>query len=342
MNGLKLEHIGSGPAAAPLIDLLRVMADPIRLRLLRLLELQAATGLSVGELADILKLPQSTVSRHLKTLTDAGLIDATRDGTSMLYRLTTAATVNSARQLRAIAKSHLDHDPVAAADSARLAAILRRRTPDDATFFGKHAPEWDQIRNQWFGESFHLEALLALLDPTWTVADLGTGTGLMLPLLAPHVKQIIAVEPAPAMLKRAKARIGELHLANVDLRQGSLEQLPIDKNSCDIALLTLVLGYTESPLLALRNVHRILKPNGRILITDLQPHNVAIFQEKLNQRHMGFSAETITATLHEAGFDSIRIHPIAPKTARSKDANVAVPDLFVARAIKQLNHQTTK
>src|SRR4051812_8405196 len=143
----------NGKTAHPLngaehfIELLRTLADPIRLRIVRLLEARTQLGgasgpqdgLSVGELGDILKLPQSTVSRHLKTLADGEIAEARRDGTSTFYRLAESAGRNASRQLCLLARAHLDHDPVAKNDAHRLAAVLRKReAPDD--FFGKHAP----------------------------------------------------------------------------------------------------------------------------------------------------------------------------------------------------------
>jgi SAM-dependent methyltransferase len=325
--------------AEHLIELLRTLADPIRLRIMRLLEVQpqhhATGGLSVGELGDILKLPQSTVSRHLKTLADAHLADARREGTSMFYKLSEAATVNSSKQLRALARTHLDHDPVAKTDTHRLAAVLRKREAPAESFFGKHAPQWDELRALWFGHTFHLEALLALLNPAWTIADIGTGTGAMLPLLAPHVAKVIAIDPTPAMLKAARARTRELHLANVDIRQGAAESLPIEDASVDVALLALVLAYTTDPQIALREAHRILKPGGVLLVIDLQPHAVDLFREKLTHRWMGFSQDQLTQWLTAAGFAKTRWHPLAAQTARSKnggDASTPIPDLFVMRA----------
>jgi ubiquinone/menaquinone biosynthesis C-methylase UbiE/DNA-binding transcriptional ArsR family regulator len=325
--------------AGHLIELFRTLADPIRLRIMRLLEVQpqhhASGGLSVGELGDILKLPQSTVSRHLKTLADAHLADARREGTSMFYKLSEAATVNSSKQLRALARTHLDHDPVAKTDTHRLAAVLRKREAPAESFFGKHAPQWDELRALWFGHTFHLEALLALLNPSWTVADIGTGTGAMLPLLAPHVEKVIAIDPTPAMLKAARARTRELHLSNVDIRQGAAESLPIDDGSVDVALLALVLAYTSDPQVALREARRILKAGGVLLVIDLQPHAVDLFREKLSHRWMGFSQEQLTQWLMAAGFRHTRWHPLAAQSARSKngsDASTPIPDLFVMRA----------
>ena len=339
MNGSLPELHKANPGGRPdshdaehLIELLRTMADPIRLRILRLLEQQVHHGLSVGELADILKLPQSTVSRHLKTLGDAGMASAQREGTSMLYRLAEAAAHNSTRQLRLLARQCLDHDSVAKTDAQRLAHILRQRQGESEKFFGKAAAQWDTIRREWFGDTFHLEAMLALLDPKWTVADLGTGTGAMLTLIAPHVKSVIAVDPSAAMLKGARSRIGENKLDNVELRQGALEDLPIDRQVIDVALVSLVLHHTIDPTIALREIHRILRASGILVIVDLQPHGVEMFRDKMGHRWMGFAEGELRAWLADAGFAHIRWHPLPAKESRSKENAVAVPDLFVLRA----------
>ncbi len=337
MNGLLPDNPARG--AERLIDLLRTLADPIRLRIIRLLEgrVQSAhapapsDGLSVGELADVLKLPQSTLSRHLKTLTDAGLAEARRDGTSMLYRLASAANIDASRQLRDLARAHLEHDPQAKTDAHRLAAVLRRREPAPAAdgFFGKHAPEWDALRAKWFGDRFHLEALLALLDPRWVVADIGAGTGAMLPLLAPHVQQVIAIDNSPAMLRAAKARVKQLGLSNVDIRLGAAEGVPVDDHAVDVALLALVLVYTADPAAALREARRILKPGGTLLLIDLQPHTVEILREKLHHRWMGFEQTELTGWLLAAGYEHIRWHSLP---TRHMPNTTPAPDLFALRA----------
>jgi ArsR family transcriptional regulator len=354
MNGSLPEPALSTPAqgqknghgdAEQLIELFRTLADPIRLRIVRLLESapqangSGGSGLSVGELGEILKLPQSTVSRHLKTLADAGMADARREGTSMYYRI--AESPNGAgtasRQLRQLSRVHLDHDTTAKNDTHRLSAILRKRESAGESFFGKHAPQWDQLRAQWFGDTFHLEGLLALMNPAWVVADIGTGTGAMLPLLCPHVRQVVAIDPSAAMLKGARARVRELNLENVDIRQGAAEHLPIETGMVDVALLALVLAYTADPAAVLKEVRRTLTPGGIVLILDLQPHEVDLFREKLNHRWMGFSQEQLIAWLDAAGFAASRWHPLSTRQARSKESGMPVPDLFALRA--QSNHQ---
>jgi ArsR family transcriptional regulator len=129
----------------------------------------------------------------------------------------------------------------------------------------------------------------------------------------------------------------------VDLRQGAAEHLPIEAGTVDVALLALVLAYTEDPAAVLKEVRRVLKPGGLVLVIDLQPHEVELFREKLNHRWMGFSREALSGWLAAAGFGGVRWHPLSPRQARAKDGGggMAVPDLFVLRAeagVEALRH----
>jgi DNA-binding transcriptional ArsR family regulator/protein-L-isoaspartate O-methyltransferase len=322
------------PAMRQWIELLRTLADPMRLRILRLLEQAAHPGLRVGDLAEALKLPQSTVSRHMKTLLDAGLVDGRRDGTSMLYRLSESAGHNGAGRLRALTRECLTHDEQIRADAARLAQVLRRRDRGDHDFFDAKAPQWDALRKEWFGDTFHLEAMLAGMNPDWTVGDLGAGTGAMLALLAPHVKTIIAVEPSTAMIKAARARVKTLGLKNVEFLHGRVESLPIPDQTLDMALISLVLHHVADIPTALAQIYRALKPGGVLLILDLLPHSVEMFREKMGHRWMGFAPGSLQEQLSTAGFAEHRWHMLPAQTSRSRQGGITIPDLFVMRAVR--------
>jgi ubiquinone/menaquinone biosynthesis C-methylase UbiE len=134
------------------------------------------------------------------------------------------------------------------------------------------------------------------------------------------------------MLKAARSRIETCGLANIDLRQGSAEHLPLADACVDVALLSLVLAYTPHPAAVLQEVRRILKPGGLVLILDLQPHDVEFFREKLHHLWMGFSEEQLSTWLRQAGFSAVRWHPLAPGKARAKESAMPIPDLFALRA----------
>lgn len=338
MNGLLTTRNHNEPL--PLhrwVELLKTLADPMRLRMLRLLDRTGADGLRIGELATALKLPQSTVSRHMKALVDGKVAEGRRDGTSMLYRIINSGRDAISPQLHVMVKHQLSADEQLATDECRLNQALQDRENLKVDFFGAAAPQWDTIRSQWFGDTFHLEAMLALLNPEWTIGDLGAGTGATFALVAPHVKKVIAVEPSAPMLKAARNRIRIGHLKNVQLLAGRMEHLPIENQMLDAALIVLVLHHVADIESALAEVQRVLKPGGTVLIVDLLPHKVEMFREKMGHRWMGFAPDQLTGQLRSAGLTDIRRHTLPSRKSRSPESRVAVPDLFVLRAMRPRN-----
>nr|MBA2356714.1 metalloregulator ArsR/SmtB family transcription factor [Acidobacteriota bacterium] len=233
--------------ASPVLSHLNVLGDPLRSRLLLVLDGQT---LSVGELCDVVQLPQSTVSRHLKTLTDGGWAQVRRDGTSRLYSLVIGDLDDASAELWRVVRAQLVATPAVAQDRARLDRVLADRRTQSAAFFSRTAGEWDDVRDDLFGSSFHLQGALAVLDPAWVVADLGCGTGRTAAALAPFVAQVIAVDASAEMLGAARERLAAC--GNVDIRQGALEAVPVATGSVDLALLVLVLHHVGDPLAVLR------------------------------------------------------------------------------------------
>lgn len=159
----------------------------------------------------------------------------------------------------------------------------------------------------------------------------------MAALLAPHVRQVIAVEPSPAMLRAAKSRIKTLEMQNVMLVSGRLESLPPEVQALDMALVSLVLHHVEDIRGALGDIFRVLKPGGFLLIVDLMPHEVEMFKEKMGHRWMGFAPGQMMEMLSQSGFINIRRHTLAARKTRSRQDRTAVPDLFVMRASRPLD-----
>ncbi len=322
--------------------LLRTLADPTRLRMVRLLERTSGPGLRVGDLSEALKLPQSTVSRHIKSLVDGGVVDGRRAGTAMLYNLGGSAPQNVIRRLRLPAGDALLHDDQLPSDARRLAQALERRQERAPDFFVAAAPQWDAIRSQWFGETFHLQAMLALLNPSWTLGDLGAGTGAMFALTAPYVKKIIAVESSPAMRHAARRRVRALKLHNVELLSGRIENLPVPPKTLDVALAILVLHHIADIPRALARICRAIKPGGLLLIVDLLPHQVDVFREKMGHRWMGFEPSWLQEQLAAAGLAGARWHTLPARKSRWRENRVAVPDLFVMRAERPACRDSTR
>ncbi len=194
--------------------------------------------LTVSELCAVLQLPQSTVSRHLKALADAGWVTSRAEARAVSTRWPPPSSRES-RRLWLLVREQVVDGRAALEDHRRLQAVLAPRRSRSQAFFSSAAGQWDHLREELFGATFHLQALAGLLDPTWMVGDLGCGTGPMTAAIAPFVDRVIAVDNSPAMLAAARRRIG--NESNVEFRRGDLEALPISDGELDAATLTLVL-----------------------------------------------------------------------------------------------------
>jgi ArsR family transcriptional regulator len=306
-------------ATLPLLDSFSALADPTRCRTLLLLDRQELT---VTELCAVLQLPQSTVSRHLKTLADAGWVSSRKDGTSRYYALATGRLEAGQPELWALTRSQLLGRAGVEQDAHRLAQVLAKRGSASREFFAAAAGEWDRLRDELFGGQVLLRALVGLLPSTWTVGDLGCGTGALLPELAPHVAHVIGVDASDEMLAAARHRTAEL--TNVDLRRGALEALPIADQSLDAAIMMLVLHHVPSPGTALAEARRVLKPGGRLLVVDMTAHEHEEYRQQMGHVWLGFSAEHIQRYLEQAGLTGVRVDTLPPvEEARG-------PALFVA------------
>jgi ubiquinone/menaquinone biosynthesis C-methylase UbiE len=320
--------VASAPA---ILDHLSALSDPTRSRLLLLLDRHELT---VSELCGILQLPQSTVSRHLKALADAGWIGARAEGTSNLYTLSREALDPSARRLWLLVREQVAPTPAATQDQRRLQTTLAARRSKSQEFFASSAGQWDRLRDELFGDRFHLAALAAFAEDAWTIGDLGCGTGRASEAIAPFVARVIAVDASAAMLQAAKKRLQPFD--NVDLRRGDLEALPIDQAQLDAATLMLVLHHVTEPARALVEVARVLKPGGRLILVDMLPHDREHYRQQMGHVWMGFSEEQIARLLADGGFNQVRIVPLAA------DAKVKGPGLFVATSIKPRRHEETQ
>jgi ArsR family transcriptional regulator len=307
--------------AAPILDHMAALADPIRARMLLPLERHELT---VSELCLVLQLPQSTVSRHLKTLADDGWVVSRRDGTSRYYGMAGEALDTGARRLWPLIREQVGQTPGAEQDERRLAGVLGRRRAKSEEFFSSASGQWDRLRTELFGDRVNLHALLALVDDAWVVGDLGCGTGELTDVLAPHVARVVAVDGSTDMLQAARTRLATR--TNVDVRHGSLEALPIDSASLDAAIVSLVLHHQPDPAPVLAEAARVLRPNGRLLVVDMYPHDRLDYQQQMGHVWLGFSEETMRRTLTAAGFEAVRILPMPV------DTNATGPALFTAAA----------
>jgi SAM-dependent methyltransferase len=304
---------------AAIFDDLAALGDATRSRVLLALERQELT---VSELCAVLQLPQSTVSRHLKTLADSGWVGSRRDGTSRYYTLALNGNGSHARKLWSLVRDQIAATPGAAQDARRLATVLGRRRSASRAFFATAAGQWDRLREELFGAGVSSLAVAGLADPDWTVGDLGCGTGQMTAAIAPFVAQVIAVDGSGEMLQAARRRLHDLE--NVNFRRGDLEALPIDDGALDAAIVALVLHHAPDPARVLAEAARALKPGGRIAVLDMLPHDREEYKSQMGHVWLGFAEDQMSRWLEAAGFARIRVIPLVP-APQAKG-----PGLFVA------------
>jgi ArsR family transcriptional regulator len=306
-----------------ILEHMSALADPTRSRMLLLLEKQELT---VSELCSVLQMPQSSVSRHLKTLADDRWVTSRRDGTSRFYSMPLDDLDSGASRLWPLIREQVATTAAAGHDERRLRGVVARRRAKSQEFFASAAGGWDRLRSGLFGDSFYLWAVLGLIDPALVVGDLGCGTGLLSETVAPHVKRVIAVDSSADMLDAARARLVEQ--PNVDVRQGELEAMPIEDDELDAAMMSLVLHYSPDPSRALTEVARVLRPGGRLLIVDMLPHDREEYQQQMGHVWLGFSDKQISRFVSGAGFGDVRIR------ALPVDPDARGPALFAAVATR--------
>ncbi len=310
--------------ATPLLDQIAVLADGLRARIVTVLVDQELT---VSELCDVLQLPQSTVSRHLKTLSDAGWIGCRREGTSRYYSLSVDDLAPGRRRLWLLVQEQVADTAEAMQDEARLKGVLGKRRSKSEQFFSSAAGEWDRVRAELFGGDSHLRSLLGLLDSDWVVGDLGCGTGQVSEAIAPFVRRVVGIEQSTEMLQAARGRLRGLR--NVTVRRGALERLPLEPGELDVALITLVLHHVADPARVLAEAARVLKPHGRLLIADMLPHDHDEYRQTMGHVWLGFSKHQLDRWCSAAGFDPLRWNALAV------EPGVKGPGLFVATTARR-------
>jgi ArsR family transcriptional regulator len=306
-----------------ILEHMSALSDSTRCRMLLLLEKHELT---VSELCAVLQMPQSSVSRHLKTLADDHWVISRRDGTSRFYSMVGEDLDPAARRLWPLIREQVSATSAAGQDDRRLRGVLTRRRAKSQEFFASAAGGWDRLRSEMFGDTFFLWAVLGLIDPELVVGDLGCGTGQLTETVAPYTRRVVAVDSSPDMLEAARQRVAGA--ANVDIRQGELENLPIDAGELDAAMLSLVLHYSPSPARALADVARTLRAGGRVLVVDMLPHEREEYQQQMGHVWLGFSEKQMTRLLAGAGFGDVRFRMLPA------DPDARGPALFAAAATK--------
>jgi SAM-dependent methyltransferase len=290
-----------------LLTALRAVAEATRLRLVLLC---ARGELTVSELTHILGQSQPRVSRHLKLLCEAGLLDRFREGSWVFYRLSQSGPAAAlARQLVAACG---DDDPTLALDLQRLAAIKRQRADVAAEYFRQNAAQWHRIRGLYIDER-EVEAALAEIigrsDPR-ELLDIGTGTGRILEILAPRVETALGVDQSREMLAVARVNLERAGLDNARVRLGDMYQLDLPDASFDAVVIHQVLHYADRPLAVIAEAARVLRPLGILLLVDFAPHDLEFLRAEHAHRRLGFDNREIAEWCRAAGLDAVAARPL--------------------------------
>ena len=287
-------------ASAPFQTILAALEAAGEETRLRLLALLAEAELTVSELVTILGQSQPRVSRHLKLLTEAGLIERHREGAWAFFVVAhRTAVADLARDL----VRRLDPaDAYLLADRARLVQVRAARNAQAERYFAAQAINWNNLRALHVAEERVEAAVLeaAGSGPFHAVLDLGTGTGRMLELLAPRATRAVGIDGSPAMLNVARAQLDRKGLRNVQLRQGDIYALPVERGGYDLVVIHQVLHYLDDPGRALKEAARVLRPGGRLLVVDFAPHAEEGLRDQHAHRRLGFGRAELEAFLAEA------------------------------------------
>jgi ubiquinone/menaquinone biosynthesis C-methylase UbiE/DNA-binding transcriptional ArsR family regulator len=302
---------------------LKAAGEATRLRLLMLI---AEAELTVTDLTDILRQSQPRLSRHLRLLSEAGLVERYREGSWAFFRL---GERGSAADIARALVARLDpDDPVIARDRERLAAVRATRAAAAQNYFRRHAAEWDRIRELHIADAAVEAAISAILGdgPIRSLLDLGTGTGRMLELFADKIERGLGLDLSLDMLALARARLDRAGLKNCSVRQGNIYDLALPRDSFDVVIIHQVLHFLDDSARAIREAARVLRPGGRLLVVDFAPHDLEFLRDEHAHRRLGFETDAVTQWLEAAGLEPMKQQTLAP----GPEGKIAV-SLWLAR-----------
>ena len=280
-----------------MLDLLKALADPSRRRLTAVL---LRGEFTVQELTRIFSMGQSRISRHLKILAEAGVLTVKRQGTWSYYRVGDGNPFFNA--IRPVFELELESLPERSQDTNALTAVLEERRQRSREFFDRHARQWDDLARTLLPVPEYRQCLLEKVPEKTTVLEIGIGTGGLLTELAARASTVIGVDHSPAMLDEARRRLSAADLDNTELRLGEITHLPLPDNAVDCVVANMVLHHAADPVAVLREVWRVLKPGGKVVLADLARHEQEWVREQLADQWLGFEEDELIAWLTSAGF----------------------------------------
>jgi ubiquinone/menaquinone biosynthesis C-methylase UbiE len=321
-----------------LVAALRSAGEPTRLRLLALLAVGEAT---VKDLTEVLAQSQPRVSRHLKLMTEAGLIQRMPEGAWAYYRL--AEDGAGAENARAILARLDGDDPVIGSDRQRLSAIKAAHAAEAQAYFARNAARWDRLRSLHVAEAAVETAIREAVGqrPVQSMLDIGTGTGRMLTLLADRYVRAVGIDASHDMLSVARANLAEAGIDHAHVRQGDVAALSVGAGQFDLVVVHQVLHYLDDPGRAIREAARALAPGGRLLVVDFAPHQLEFLRVEHAHRRLGFGHEQMAHWIEAAGLGRPVVHDLPPEGRGEGRLTVTLwmardPRLLVAKAVPSL------
>lgn len=285
-----------------ILDIFGALADPTRLRIIYLLH---SMELSVGEIAQVVGQSQPRVSRHIRILVEAGLIERRKEGSWVFLRLGQSGRIAPLMDFLDVAELSDSEALWIKADLARLAAVRMDRAQAAERYFAEHADEWDAIRSLHAPETDVEAAMRAMLkgEKIGRLLDIGTGTGRMIQLFGDAADQVVAIDRSPEMLRFARAKLPEKGSEKYELLLGDFYALPLPEGAIDTIILHQVLHYAQQPELVIDEAARVIDGGGRLLIADFGPHEREELRVNNAHARLGFSDDQIVRWLMQSGFD---------------------------------------
>jgi ubiquinone/menaquinone biosynthesis C-methylase UbiE/DNA-binding transcriptional ArsR family regulator len=322
--------------------LFQAVSERTRLRLLRLLSREE---LNVQELVAALEVNQPSVSKHLGVLRDAGWVRQRREGTFSWYRVVAADGFAGGEELHRAVTAIATALPECGGDDERLAAVIAAREARSRESFAGVADDWDRIRAQYDHPDLQTGVVGALVPPGLRVADVGTGTGALLPVLAATAAEVVAIDHSVAMLERARRRCRDAGYGQVAFHQADVLALPFADGVFDAVYCSMVLHHVAKPVEALAELTRIVRPAGTVVLIDFTRHNLTWMRDELDHRWLGFNLEEMATWQTAAGLEPGRVI-LRRRTAANGDAagtgaareNFAWPEVFLAQATRRPDH----
>lgn len=307
------------------VAVLRAVGEPTRLRLLAL---AAEAELTVTDMVDILGQSQPRISRHLKLLLEAGLVERVKEGSWAFFRASGEGA--GARAVEALVTLVDPTDPILTSDRERLAEVRAKRSEEAQAFFRRHAAEWDKLRALHVAEERVERAVKDALSgrPVRALLDLGTGTGRMLELFAGEIDRGLGIDANPEMLTLARAALDRAGIRHCSVRAGDIYALALPRDAYDAVIIHQVLHFLDDGARAVREAARVLRPGGRLVIVDFAPHDVEFLRESQAHRRLGFGRDVVEGWMSAAGLEPTAFRSLAPDHKGDDQLTVSI---WVAR-----------